>query len=196
MHLFSHPGKHTGRSRCRELANFGSGPTLVCAPSSGGIAHALLESFASLSVWLPALLTFYALARWVNIPLAAHLIVGSAILCAVWARRAAPPSFAKTSGTNFEFLDLALLLGLITLLLLPVIAGAIYAYVDAPRFYYPDDAALVSIAQGQRLSFPRPICVGPERRITITKVRRCSWRVLLASQARRLQSFCMGLHPR
>src|SRR6516165_4024588 len=133
MHSFSHPGKHTVstcirsfsphnalitkrialiRSRCHELANFGSGPTLVRAPSSGGIALVLLESFASLSVWMPALLTFYALARWVNIPLAAHLIVGSAILCAVWARRAAAQSSNHTRGANIDFLDLLFCLGL------------------------------------------------------------------------------------
>src|SRR6516165_9494307 len=154
MHSFSHPGKHTVstcissfsphnaliaklipliRSRCRELANFGSGPTLVRAPSSGGIALLLLESFASLSVWLPALLTFYALARWLDMPLAAHLIVGSAILFAVWGRRAALTSFDSTFGTDFEFIDLALLLSLIALLLLPVVASTIYAFADTPR---------------------------------------------------------------
>src|SRR6516165_5955232 len=177
MHSFSHPGKHTVstcissfsphnaliaklipliRSRCRELANFGSGPTLVRAPSSGGIALVLLESFASLSVWLPALLTFYALARWVNIPLAAHLIVGSAILCAVWARRAAPQSSDSTRGTNIDFFDLTLLFGVIVLLLLPVIVSAVDACADSFRFYHPDDTAVLSISRGQQLSFPPP----------------------------------------
>jgi hypothetical protein len=143
--------------RCgRNPANFRSRPAPEGAASSGSIALLLLESFASLSVWLPALLTFYALARWLDMPLAAHLIVGSAILFAVWGRRAALTSFDSTFGTDFEFIDLALLLSLIALLLLPVVASTIYAFADTPRFHYPDDAALLSIAQGQRLAFPPP----------------------------------------
>jgi hypothetical protein len=114
----------------------------------------LLESFASLSVWLPALLTFYALARWVNIPLPAHLIVGSAILCAVWARRAAPQSSDSTRGTHIDFFDLTLLFGVIVLLLLPVVISAVDAGANSFRFYDPDDTALLATARGQQVSFP------------------------------------------
>ena len=174
--------------RCgRNPANFRSRPAPEGAASSGSIALLLLESFASLSVWLPALLTFYALARWLDMPLAAHLIVGSAILFAVWGRRAALTSFDSTFGTDFEFIDLALLLSLIALLLLPVVASTIYAFADTPRFHYRTTRRCCRLLRDSASRFPRLISVGPERRITIIKVRRCSWRVLLASREHRFQ---------
>src|SRR5262245_11385489 len=111
------------------------------APSSSRVARFLMESLASLSVWLPALLTFYALARWADVPFPAHLVVVSAILLALVKGAApAPKSLDSTHVMHTEPFDLTLLLVVIGILLLPVVASCVDACGGSPRFYKPDEA--------------------------------------------------------
>lgn len=123
-----------------------------------GSAARLLEGLARASLGIPALLSVYALTRWLHLWPGLPLL----ILAAWWlarrmqAKRAGVELDEQPPGSSSSKADLAWVLLLLLILLVPIVPRFTAAAGAAPRFFFHDEAYLIAIARGQSLDFPPP----------------------------------------
>lgn len=127
------------------------------AAAQGAPVEVAMELLARFSVWIPCLVTCYAVARWAHLPLwiiallMLALIAKASVAMVRWKRD------TVHCGGKSSVADGILLVMLLSVLSAPVWPSFRDAVLgETPRYYFSDEAYLMMVARGMRSHFPPP----------------------------------------